>query len=294
MAASANDLFMEVGDPGTATTLSAPGYTSGGTSITVGSTSGWPTATGVTFAIDEAEVVNGVEVQVAGTYNEYAGTVNTGTSVTNISWQRGVGDRNYSAGALTRVYIPVSAERENRLVEGMLVSHDQDGTLKTGAVDNANILSANTVDSAAYVDNSIDAEHLATNALKLGYASITTNFTTASTSAVQVTGLTATVTIPSGGRSIKITAFSRALYSTSSGAAAKMTIWDGVVGSGTQLNESFGLQSGGAGASNGFVQAIVTPTAGSKTYNIGLAASSGTATLEAGTTFPAFIFVEVV
>jgi len=100
----------------------------GATSITVGSTSNWPTDTGVVFAIDEAQVVNGVEVQVAGTYNEYIGVVTSGTSVTSVAWKVGVGDRNYASGALTRVYIPVSAERENRIVTWGTAEHKQDGT----------------------------------------------------------------------------------------------------------------------------------------------------------------------
>jgi len=108
--------------------LSVPGYTVGDTSITVGSTSNWSTDTGVTFAIDQAQVVNGVEVQIAGTYNEYVGTVASGTSVSNVSWATGSGNRNYSAGALTRVYIPVSATRENRIVDWGLTQHNQDGT----------------------------------------------------------------------------------------------------------------------------------------------------------------------
>ena len=136
---------MKVGSPGTATTLSAPGYTVGDTSITVGSTSNWSTDTGVAFAIDQAQVVNGVEVQVPGTYNEYVGTVASGTSVSNVSWATGSGDRNYSAGALTRVYIPVSATRENRIVDWGLVHANQDGTLKTTAVQAA--LNTNQVGS---------------------------------------------------------------------------------------------------------------------------------------------------
>lgn len=127
---------MKVGSPGTATTLSVPGYTVGDTSITVGSTSNWSTDTGVAFAIDQAQVVNGVEVQVPGTYNEYVGTVASGTSVTNVSWATGSGDRNYSAGALTRVYIPVSATRENRIVDWGLAHANQDGTLKTFTASN--------------------------------------------------------------------------------------------------------------------------------------------------------------
>lgn len=141
MAASKDDLFMEVGGPGSATTLSTPGYTAGSsTSITVGSTSNWPSATGAIFAIDEAEVVNGVEVQKVGTYNEYSGTVTSGTLVSDVEWQMGVGDRNYSPGALTRVYVPVSAERENRLAQGMAVAHNQDGTLKDNVVTTPKLL----------------------------------------------------------------------------------------------------------------------------------------------------------
>jgi hypothetical protein len=125
----AGDFFVEVGDPGTATTLSAPGYTAGGTSINVGSTTNWPSVgKAVVFAIDEVETVDGVEQQVAGTYNEFEGTVASGTSISNVDWKRGSGDRNYSAGSTTRVYISVSAERENRLVEGISEEHNQDGT----------------------------------------------------------------------------------------------------------------------------------------------------------------------
>jgi hypothetical protein len=122
MAAAATDLLQEVGI-NTATTLDAPGYTIGGTSVTVVSTSNWPTATGITFAMDEIDA-NGD--QVAGSYNEYVGTVASATSITNVSHQNGT-DQNYSAGTTTRVYIPVSAERENRIVEWGLADHSQLG-----------------------------------------------------------------------------------------------------------------------------------------------------------------------
>lgn len=149
MPAAATDLLQKVGSPGTATTLSAPGYTVGNGSITVGSTSNWTTDTGVTFAIDQAQVVNGVEVQIAGTYNEYVGTVASGTSVTNVSWAAGSGDRNYSAGALTRVYIPVSAERENRIVEWGTAQHNQDGS--HSAVTATSITASGPVQGASVV-----------------------------------------------------------------------------------------------------------------------------------------------
>ena len=123
MPAAATDKFQKVAIA-TATTLDAPGYTIGDTSITVASTSTWPTDTGITFAVDEVDA-NGD--RVANSYNEYVGTVASGTSITNVSHVNGT-NRNFTAGATTRVYIPVSEERENRLVEGILVEHDQDGT----------------------------------------------------------------------------------------------------------------------------------------------------------------------
>ncbi len=159
MPAAATDKLMKVGNPGTATTLSAPGYTVGNSSITVGSTSNWPTDTGVVFAIDRAQVVNGVEVQVPGSYNEYVGTVASGTSVTNVAWVTGAGNVNYTAGALTRVYIPVSATRENRIVDWGLVHANQDGTLKNASV-GASQLANNSVTTAAIANNAVTAGKL--------------------------------------------------------------------------------------------------------------------------------------
>lgn len=126
MASDANDVFIKVGSPGTATTLSSPGYTSGvSTSINVGSTTNWPTDTGIIFAIDEVTTVNGVQVRTAGTYNEFEGTVASATQITNVDYVGGDAERTYAAGASTRVYIPVSAERENRLITGLTAGHNQ-------------------------------------------------------------------------------------------------------------------------------------------------------------------------
>ena len=115
MPALNTDKLLQVGKPGTATTLASPGHTIGGTSITVGSTTNWPTATAVAFAIDRAELVGGQEVQIPGTYTEWIGVVTGATTIGSmtISSDSPNSDQNYSAGSLTRVYIPVSATREN-------------------------------------------------------------------------------------------------------------------------------------------------------------------------------------
>lgn len=149
MAASETDFFTKVGDPGTATTMTAPGHSIGGTSISVVSTANYPTTTGVIFAIDSVTIVNGEEVRNVGSYTEWEGTVGGATTLENMVLRYGT-DQNYSAGATTRVYIPVSSSRENRLVDGLLVSHDQDGTLKTAAVQEAlNIPTTPTADWSA-------------------------------------------------------------------------------------------------------------------------------------------------
>lgn len=147
MSAANTDKLLKVGKPGTATTLSSPGHTSGGTSITVGSTTNWPTDTGVAFAIDRAELVAGEEVQIPGTYTEWIGVVSGATTITDmvLSGDSPNSDQTYASGSLTRVYIPVSATRENKLVEWGLTHADQDGTLKAGAVDVAGVLASNVV-----------------------------------------------------------------------------------------------------------------------------------------------------
>lgn len=132
------DKFTKVGSPGSATTMSAPGYTSGAsTSMTVGSTTNWPTDTKVIFAVDRAQVVNGVEERIAGTYNEFEGIVTGANTIANVNKRLG-NDQNYPAGSLTRVYIPVAATRENDMVEGLNVDHNGKGNHKSLTDDNGN------------------------------------------------------------------------------------------------------------------------------------------------------------
>jgi hypothetical protein len=139
MAASSTDYFTKVGSPGTATTLSAPGHSIGGTSITVVSTDNHPTDTGYIFAMDTVTLVNGEEVRNVGSYTEWEGIVGGATSITNMVLRYGT-DQNYPAGATTRVYIPVAGSQNDRMVDGLLIAHDQDGTLKADSVIEANIL----------------------------------------------------------------------------------------------------------------------------------------------------------
>jgi hypothetical protein len=127
MPAANTDKVLKVGVPGTATTLAAPGHNIAGAAINVVSTTNWPTDTGVAFAMDQVEIVNGEEQRIPGTYTEWVGVVDSPTSIASMVLAYGT-DQVYPAGSLTRVYIPVSSTQVNRFAEAFLTQHKQNGT----------------------------------------------------------------------------------------------------------------------------------------------------------------------
>jgi len=171
------------------------------------------------------------------------------------------------------------------------------GVINTaGTINGASLVSA-SVGSTALATNAVQGNQLATSAITLGYAQITAAFSTTSATAVLVTGLTATVTIPSGSRKIKVTVYSRLLSSSAVNATVTASLWDGTVGSGTQIADFVNQQLETTGNPINFgmtMIAVVTPSAGSKTYNVGLQTTSGTANIYALSTSPAFILVEAI
>lgn len=162
--------------------------------------------------------------------------------------------------------------------------------ISSGTISSAG-LATNSVTTTAITDNSVTASKLATNAITLGYAQITTNFTTTSATPVLVTGLTAAVTIPGGGRRVEIS-FYTVLLSTNAAVAPILSLWDGTVGSGTQISQWNG-GSATTAVTGAYMVAVVSPSAGSKTYNVGANIAGGnTLTVSAGASFPSFILVK--
>lgn len=156
MAAAATDSFMEVGDPGSATNLAGSGYTIGATSITVTTTTNWPTNTGVIFGIDTVETdANGNEVRVDGSYCIFQGVVTSATTIGSVSKLYG-DDQDYAAGATTRVYITVSTEHTNRMVQALLSQHKQTGA--HGAVTADSLTATGTVQGASLISTG-DIQH---------------------------------------------------------------------------------------------------------------------------------------
>ena len=156
----------------------------------------------------------------------------------------------------------------------------------------------NTVNTAALQTNAVGASNLATSAITLGFAQITANVSSTSTSATYVTGLGVLVTIPAGNRKVEITFFSPSAGNVSNTNGATFTIWSGnTVGTlTTQLAQANQIPSS-SGVPNDFVicQAIQTPAAGSIAYSIAQTVLvSGTSTIAAAPTTPAFIIVKAI
>jgi hypothetical protein len=118
-----------------------------------------------------------------------------------------------------------------------------------------------------------------------GYAEITSTFTSATTAGADVTGLSKAVTVPAGGRYIRVTACLPSYYSTATGAielyayikeGATILQTAKVTAAGTQYKTSLQFSY------------VVAATAGAHTYKVAIGAgAAGTMTVEAQTTPPA-------
>lgn len=129
----------------------------------------------------------------------------------------------------------------------------------------------------------------------LGYRENTSGFTLTSsqTTPTQVTGLSVPVIVPTG-RKIEIDIFARDIFNATAANSTQFTIWDGVVNSGTQIGNGFVPAVNTAAAALGKAEAVVIPSANSKTYNAGLVSGGSTnVTLEAASSGRAFIRVRL-
>lgn len=122
----------------------------------------------------------------------------------------------------------------------------------------------------------------------LGYRQITSN-ASAGTSISAITGLTCPVIVPTA-RKVTVSAFSSKIVNGAT-TANLFSVWDGVVGSGTKVTE-VDVET----INNAFFGLPIrtyTPSSTTKTYNAGLVTSSGSVSLNASSTVPAFIKVEL-
>lgn len=218
----------------------------------------------------------------------------------------------HSNGATIAQY--VSSADHNSMRKGILVEHNEDGTHKGVTTDTLTVTSGTTlppgdivaadlassaVTSAKIATNAVTADKLATSAILLGYgASSTSNQTNASaTTMIAITGMSAAVTIPSGGRTVRITAYLPNAYNSTPGTGGSngvvLGIWDGAVGTGTLLNSCRNEACPPSSAASLTCIAIVTPSAGSKTYRAGFMAYGAGTTANTNTDNTGYLIVEL-
>lgn len=117
----------------------------------------------------------------------------------------------------------------------------------------------------------------------LGLRQIIGGFSSASTSQVQVTGLSCPVIVPIG-RKIKISVLADYVQSTGGATNIYVGMWQGTVGSGTLLRTGV-YSTAAANNVEGVSQAIeTTPAATNETYNVGINVLANTAVIPATTT----------
>lgn len=128
----------------------------------------------------------------------------------------------------------------------------------------------------------------------LGYAQITSNFTTTGgTTPTAVTGLSVTVTVPTGATKVRITGFCRDLSPTGT-QYLHLGIYAGSVTSGNLVGDSqvYGIAGAEGGPASPIAILPASSYTGSRTFIIGTFTSTGNFAIECGSTYPAFILVE--
>lgn len=290
---SRNDNLTLVAVAGSETMLASPKGI-GDTTISISSATGWPTTTGVIFGMRR---VDNTGEYVPGTYTEWVATLSGTTLSVGSSPSPLYGtDQAYAADGLTQLYVPLSASRENRIITALLASLNQDGSLQGSAVLSA--LTANPLSSSQITTNGVAGNNLSATAISLAYESITSSFSTSSTTDVQIPGLGATVTVPAGGRNLKVTCYSFYVSASNSPKLTTMRLWSGTVGSSSILQTATvytGLANQGMFMNLSYV--LPNPMAGSYTFNLSMqadAVGSSTSTISAASNSPAFMLVELI
>ena len=166
MAASVTDKFKKYSDgsqPPAVATVSSPRST-GATTLATSGLSGWTTDTAVDFITYRLDTAN---VLVPGSITYWVGIV-SGSNLTNVARVKGAADGGNSINDIVK-QIPDS-DRFDDLVDGILTHTDQDGTLKSGAVDTSAVLANNVVTTTKINDGAVTNAKLATTTGELGAA----------------------------------------------------------------------------------------------------------------------------
>jgi hypothetical protein len=136
-----------------ATTIGTGGFAQGATTLPLASTAGLDTDTAITLVIDP------------GTTNEEVITgVVSGSNVINcVRAKEGTTDTAHAAGETVTMYF--TETHWDDMIDGVLTSLDQDGTLKASSVDTASVLASDVVTTAKILNSNVTTAKIADAAI---------------------------------------------------------------------------------------------------------------------------------
>lgn len=120
-----------------------------GLSLSCDNLAGWPTGTVVHFSTYK---INTSSAVIAGSQIDWEGIV-SGNNIGTMTRITGATDNGNAVNDV--VEMNPTAKWASNLVNGILTSIDQDGTLKAGAVDNAAVLASDVVTTAKILDGNV-------------------------------------------------------------------------------------------------------------------------------------------
>src|SRR5271166_2819308 len=145
-------------------------------------------------------------------------------------------------------------------------------------------------DGTGIGNNAVAAASLATSAIKLGYAEITSNFVPGTNAETDITGVSVTVTVPAGGRDVKITAKVNC-YNQNAGDHFTLKIKEG-----STVLQTLEMNTPAINVvdTNQFSARVSAPSAGSHTYKVSIASGAAGTAVGASSTESAYILVEAI
>lgn len=228
---------------------------------------------------------------IAGTYT-IGGTPTFPAAVVTLTGSQTLTNKTLTAPSITNATLSADT------ITGFTTSTNGTiyGIAVTGGTIGSAAYAAGSISSAAIATNGVAASNLATTAITLGKLVYTTSQSGMNaTSVTAMTGMTITVTIPSGSRNIRISFLIPNFIQNTGANNVYFSIWDGTVGSGTQLQEVAVTPAANTYVFSAYGLAIVTPGAGSKTYNIGYRlGNTNTIATQLSATVPSIILVEAI
>lgn len=234
------------------------------TTLQVDATTNWPSK-----FIATVGSVDGTGAFVPATVTVFNGIL-SGGNIEITSFAPGYTDIGNTPGQI--VVLKPTTAWANEVADTLAVSHDQDGTLKAGAVDNAGVLATDVVETAKIKDGAVTAGKLAVGSTQLGWAEhsggvLPTSYTTY-----------ATVTATSTGGKVVIR-FSGPIANANSGAHRKYSLRVQCDGSTVKEVTDLTLALVSGSSNTHFFSWIFrhTPAAGSHTWNLQLLADGASA-----------------